>query len=261
MKFIVCVKEVPDTAEVRLDPETNTLVREGVPSIISPFDMYATEEALRMKDEHGGEVIAFSMGPLGVENNLRNLIAMGVDKAYLVSDRDFAGSDTLATSTVLSSAIKKLEPDYSIIFVGRQAIDGDTGQVGPGIAELLDIPQVMYVRKTLSINENKAIFLRILGEVREEVESQLPCLISLLKGENEPRLPSLRGMMKAKKAEIVKVTNQELNIPTENCGLDGSPTRVIKVFTPPPKGKAEIFDDKKDIQGAVDFLLKAIKNE
>ncbi len=259
MKYVVCVKEVPDTIEVKLDPVTNTLIREGVPSIISPFDMYATEEALRMRELYGGEVIVLSMGPPGVEKNLRNLIAMGVDRAYLISDRAFAGSDTLATSLVLSEAIRKFIPDYSLIFVGRQAIDGDTGQVGPGIAEKLGIPQVLYVRKVISLEGGRGIFLRILEDFSEEVESSLPCLISILKGEQEPRLPSLRGMLRARKAVIPVLSNEELQIPGELCGLDGSPTRVIKVFTPPPRGRAVIFNNRKDIVGAVDFLLKAIK--
>ncbi len=146
MKFIVCIKQVPDTTEVRVDPQTNTLIREGVPAIVNPFDLYAVEEALVLKERFGGEVVAISMGPPQAEEALREVISMGVDRAILVCDRKFAGADTLATSLTLSAAIRKVG-DFDIIFTGKQAADGDTAQVGPGIAELLDVPQATFVRK------------------------------------------------------------------------------------------------------------------
>ncbi len=258
MRFVVCVKEVPDTTEIRIDPETNTLIREGVPAIINPFDMYAVEMALEARESYGGEVIVVSMGPPKVENNLRNLLAMGVDKAILLSDKAFAGADTWATSNTLSTAIRKIICEFDLILVGRQATDGDTGQVGPGIAEFLGIPQGMYVRKIISLNEVRGRFERIIENGTEIIELPLPALISVVKGEKEPRLPSLRGMLRSKKETIPIFSRESLEIPENDCGLKGSPTRVIKVFTPPQRSQGKLIVPRSKDE-AVEFIINCLK--
>jgi len=237
MDIIVCLKQVPDTTEVKINPETNTLIREGVPSIINPFDENAIEAALQLKEKHGGTVTAISMGPPQAAEALRTTIAMGVDEVILISDRAFAGSDTWATSYTLSRAIQKIGK-FDLILCGKQAIDGDTAQVGPGIAEWLGIPQVTFAFK-VEINGNKAKVERMLEEVNEIVECPLPVVVTVVKQMNEPRLPSLKGMMKAKKAEIKTLTAADIEADPTNVGLNGSPTNVVRIFTPPPKGGGE----------------------
>ena len=237
MNIIVCIKQVPDTTEVKINPETNTLVREGVPSIVNPFDENAVEAALQLKEKHGGKVTVISMGPPQASEALKNTLAMGADEAILVSDRAFAGADTWATSYTLAQAIKKLG-DYQLIFCGKQAIDGDTAQVGPGIAEWLSIPSITFGVK-IELNGNIAKIERLLEGTNEIVEAPLPLVITVVKQINEPRMPSLRGMMKAKKAEIKTLSASEIEADTKNIGLNGSPTQVVKIFSPPPKGGGE----------------------
>ena len=251
MKFIVCIKQVPDTTEVRVNPETNTLIREGVPAMVNPFDLYAVEEALILKKKFGGEVITVSMGPPQAEQALREVISMGVDKAILISDKRFAGADTWATSLTLSAAIRKIG-DYDIIFTGKQAADGDTAQVGPGIASFLDIPQATFVRKVDELDpEKRTIRLQSMWEEGSELlELPLPCLITTVKELNEPRLPSLRGKLAARKAEIPIWTFDDLEVKEEDVGLEGSPTQVIKVFPPPPRAEGELYADKESLESA-----------
>ncbi|MFP4458109.1 MAG: electron transfer flavoprotein subunit beta/FixA family protein [Candidatus Zixiibacteriota bacterium] len=241
MRIVVCVKEVPDTTEVKIDPETNTLIRSGVPSIINPFDLNALEEALKLKDNIGAEVIVLSMGPPSVEKNLRELLAMGSDKAILLTDRAFAGADTWATSLTISEAIKKIG-DVDLIITGKQAIDGDTAQVGPGIATFLDYPQVMFAQSIIDTSDSSIKLRRSIEDGHQVVEIQLPAVISIIKGSSDPRLPSLRGMMKAKKAEITKLTLDDLGLEPDNVGLSGSPTRVVKIFSPPKKEDGEKWE-------------------
>jgi len=241
MHFVVCIKQVPDTTDVRIDPETNTLMREGVQSIINPFDMYAIEEALRLKAEVGGKVTALTMGPPQAEAALRESISMGVDEGILVSDRAFAGSDTWATSYTLAMALKKIG-DYSIIIFGKQASDGDTAQVGPGVATHLDLPQITYVRKVEEIDENKIVAERLLEAGYEVIESPIPCIMTVVKEINEPRLPSLKGKMAAKRAEIITWGAEDIGAESDKLGLDGSPTKVVKIFTPPPRGGGEMLE-------------------
>lgn len=240
MDIVVCIKQVPDTTEVKINPETNTLIREGVPSIINPFDENAIEAALQLREKHGGKVTVITMGPPQAAEALRNAIAMGVDEVILISDRAFAGSDTWATSYTLAQTIKKIN-SYDLIICGKQAIDGDTAQVGPGIAEWLNIPQVTFAVK-IEADGNKARVERLLEEVNEIVETPLPAVITVVKQINEPRLPSLKGMMKAKKTEIKPLTAQDIDADLKNIGLNGSPTQVIKIFTPPPKGGGETLN-------------------
>lgn len=245
MHFVVCVKQVPDTTDVKIDPETNTLIREGVESIINPFDMYAIEEALRLRDRLGGKVTALSMGPPQAEKALREAISMGVNEAILLSDRAFAGSDTWVTSYTLAAALKRIG-DFSVILFGKQASDGDTAQVGPGIAAHLDLPQITYVRKVEEIDENRIVAERLMETGYEVVESPLPCVLTVVKEINEPRLPSLKGKMAAKKAEIPVWGAAEIAADPDKLGLNGSPTKVIRIFTPPPRGGGEMLEGELD---------------
>ena len=194
MNIIVCIKQVPNTTDVKIDPVKNTLIREGVESIINPFDMYAIEEAVRLKERFGGKVTVISMGPPQAEAALKEAISIGCDEAILISDRKFAGSDTWATSYTLSCAIKKIGV-FDIILCGKQASDGDTAQVGPGISTHLNIPQVTYVKKIEEIKDNKARVERMTEEGYDIVETPIPCLFTVVKEINTPRLPSLKGMM------------------------------------------------------------------
>jgi electron transfer flavoprotein beta subunit len=244
MNIVVCIKQVPETTEVRINPETNTLIREGVPSIINPFDENAIEEALRIKEAHGGKVTVITMGPPQAAEALRKALAMGADEVILISDRAFAGSDTLATSYALSQAIKKMG-QYDLIICGKQAIDGDTAQVGPGVAEWLGIPQVSFVVKT-KFEGSKLAAERLLEDENEVVEVPLPALISVVKQINEPRYPSLKGQMRAKKATITTWTAKDVGADENKIGLKGSPTWVVKIFTPPQKSGGEILTGEVD---------------
>jgi len=258
MKIVVCIKQVPDTTDVKIDPETNTLIREGIASIINPFDTYAIEEGLRLKEAHGGTVTVITMGPPQAEEALRETISLGVDEAVLVSDRAFAGSDTWATSYTLAEAIKSLG-DYDVILCGKQAIDGDTAQVGPGIATHLDIPQVTFVQKVREVSAKKMVVERMMEEGFDVLEVSLPCLFTVVKGINEPRLPSLRGKMRSKKAEIKKISNEDLKLDTNDLGLDGSPTVVNRIFTPPVREGGKIFDG--DPAGAVNEIVDIVTKD
>ena len=257
MHFVVCIKQVPDTTDVKIDPKTNTLMREGVASIINPFDMYAIEEALRLKEKIGGKVTALCMGPPQADSALREAIAMGVDKGILVTDRAFAGSDTWATSYTLSMAIKKIG-DAGVIICGKQASDGDTAQVGPGIATHLDLPQITYVRKIEEINEQHIVAQRLLEDGHEFVDAPIPCILTVVKEINEPRLASLKGKMTAKKAEITKWTAQDIGADPVKLGLDGSPTKVVKIFTPPARQGGQILTGEPE--EIVSKLVESLKD-
>ncbi|MBM4403982.1 MAG: electron transfer flavoprotein subunit beta/FixA family protein [Candidatus Cloacimonetes bacterium] len=238
MHIIVCIKQVPNTTEIRIDPVTNTLIREGVESILNPFDAYAIEEAVRLKEQHNATVTAISMGPPQVEETLREVIALGADRAVLLSDRKFAGADTWATSLTLAKAIQKLG-DYDLIITGQQAIDGDTAQVGPGIATHLGIPQTCFVRKIDSIDCRQMVVERLMEDGFDRVEMSLPAMISVVKEINSPRLPSLRGKRNAKTMELTRWNCDDLDIDEKEVGLNGSPTQVIKIFTPKIEKKTE----------------------
>ncbi len=254
MKIIVCIKQVPESASVKIDPNTHTLIRQGVKSIINPFDMNAIEAALQLKESHSGQVVAISMGPPQAEESLREAISLGVDEAILLSDRAFAGADTLATSYTLSMGVKKIGK-FDLIICGKQAIDGDTAQVGPELAEMLDIPQVCWVRKIVEIKNQTIVVERVLEDGYEVVETQLPVLLTVVKEINEPRLPSLRGKLNAKKKEIPLWDAQELGISPDEVGLAGSATQVIRTFTPSPR------KDKKTLHGEVKDIVKELIGE
>jgi electron transfer flavoprotein beta subunit len=262
MKIVVLVKQVPDTTEVRIDRETNTLIRDGVPSIINPFDMYALEEGLRIRERAGeGTVTVMSMGPPQVESALREAIALGVDDAVLLSDRAFAGSDTWSTSYTLAAGIRKLG-GCDVVLCGKQAIDGDTAQVGPGVAQFLDVPQVTYV-KSLKVVEGVATAERMMEDGHDVIRVTLPAVFTVVKDINEPRLPSLKGKMRAKRAEIVVWGQSDLDVDEAELGLDGSPTRVVKIFAPEPRGGGIVLDGDVDecVDKLVPELVSLLKNE
>ncbi|MGC2062751.1 MAG: electron transfer flavoprotein subunit beta/FixA family protein [Thermodesulfovibrionales bacterium] len=233
MKIVVCVKQVPDTAEVRINPETNTLMRDGVPSIINPYDMHAIEAGIQIREMVGGDVTAVTMGPPQAELALREAISMGIDKAVLLTDRLFAGSDTWATAYALYKAIAYIGAD--IIICGKQAIDGDTAQVGPEIAEFLDIPHIAYIRKVVEVRTDRIVVQRLMDDGFDVVESSLPVLLTVVRELNVPRLPSLKGKMAAKKAEIIKLAAADLKVDEQDLGLKGSPTQVRNIFAPEAK--------------------------
>jgi len=258
MNVIVCIKQVPDTTEVRINPETNTLIREGVESIINPFDLYAIEEGVRIKEKHGGTVTVISMGPPQVEVALREAISLGVDEAIHLCDRAFAGADTWATSYTLARGIRK-KGNCDIVICGKQAIDGDTAQVGPGIAVQLDIPQITYVKKIEEIKDSKIRVHRMTEEGYEVMEGDLPILISVVKEINEPRLPSLKGKMRAKKARITTWTAADIGAEEKLIGLDGSPTQVVNIFSPPPREGGRIL--RGEPEELADQLVDALEKQ
>jgi electron transfer flavoprotein beta subunit len=237
MHLVVAVKQVPDTGEVRIDGERGTLIREGVPSILNPFDAYAIEEALQWRDEIGGRVTVVSMGPPQAEAVLREAISMGVDDTVLLSDPAFAGADTWATSNTIARAVDKLG-EVKMVLTGKQAIDGDTAQTGPGIAASLGWPQLTFVGEVRELDEKHVVVRRETESGFELIDAPLPAVLTVLKDLNTPRLPSLRGKMRARKAEIPVWGLDDLGLREDQAGLEGSPTRVVKVETPPPRGKS-----------------------
>ena len=258
MHFVVCVKQVPDTTEVKIDPETHTLIRSGVESIVNPFDMYAVEEALRLKERVGGRVTALSMGPLQAEAALREVISMGVDEGILVSDAAFAGSDTWATSYTLAAGLRKIGA-FDLILCGNQASDGDTGQVGPGIAAHLGLPQITYARRIEEVDHEHIVAERLLEHGYEVIHATLPCLLTVVKEINEPRVPTLRGKIAARKAQIARWTAEDIRADSSKIGLDGSPTRVVQIFTPPVRTEGEILTGAADqVAGALIGRLKDV---
>jgi electron transfer flavoprotein beta subunit len=234
MHIVVCVKQVPNTTQVRINPETNTLVRDGVESIMNPFDENALEMALQLKEKHAGsKVTVLTMGPPQAAEILKEAVGRGADAVVLLCDRAFAGSDTWATSYALSTAIAKLEKPDLVLF-GKQAIDGDTAQVGPGVADWMGIPCIAYARG-IEISGGKAIVERAFEDGYERLEVALPCALTVLKEANVPRMASLRGKMAAKKLNIVPMTAEASGADLSKLGLSASPTRVVKIFSPPPK--------------------------
>ncbi len=244
MKIVVCAKQVPDTTEVKLDPKTNTLIRDGVPSIINPDDKAGIEAALQLKEKVGGTVTVVSMGPPQADAALREALAMGCDDAILVTDRAFGGADTWATSSTIAAALKKLE--YDVIITGRQAIDGDTAQVGPQIAEHLGIPQVSYAEEIMEATEGKIVVKRQFEDRYHIIEVKTPCLITALAELATPRYMTVHGIFDAYREKEVKVwTLEELKdtVDMANIGLKGSPTNVKQSFTKQAKGKGLYYKD------------------
>jgi len=241
VNIVVCIKQVPATTKVKIDPETNTLMREGTESIINPFDTYALEEAIRIKEKLGGKVTAVTMGPPQAEEALREAIAMGVDDVILLSDRKFAGADTLATSYTLSKGIKKIG-QFDLIICGKQTADGDTAQVGPELAQKLGASIVTYVSQIKNIEDGCIQFQRMIEDGYEVIEAEMPLVITVVKEISEPRVPSLRGMMRAKKAEIMTWSAKDIGADDEKIGMSGSPTQVVRIFAPEVSKKGEIIE-------------------
>ncbi len=261
MNIFVLTKQVPDTSEIKIDPVKNTLIRDGVPSILNPFDACALEKALQIKDANPEvKIVTISMGPAQAEGMLRETLAVGADKAYLITDRKFAGSDTLATSYILSQSIKKveeLEGKADLIFAGKQAIDGDTAQVGPEIAEDLDIPQVTYAIDAKL--EGQVLRVRRQLDLGDQiVEAQLPALVTFTKTD-DLRFPNMKMKLKARKAEIPQVTLADMtDIDQTRIGLKGSPTRVRKTYTPSVTKEGLIIEGK-EAEASVDELVAALE--
>lgn len=264
MNIIVCIKQVPETTEVRINPETNTLIRDGVKSIINPFDVYAIEEGIRLKEKFGGKSFVITMGPPQAEAALREAVSLGIDEAILISDRAFAGGDTWATSYTLSKAIQKMAKEFvpfDLVLCGKQASDGDTAQVGPGISAFLDIPQVTYVKKIEEIKDGRARVERMSEEGYDILVSPLPAVFTVVKEINTPRLPGIKGMMRAKSAKITVWSAKDIGAEPSNVGLSGSRTSVVKIFTPPArKGGEMLSGEVPEVAEKLAGLLKDIVN-
>ncbi len=249
MHAIVCIKQVPDSGQIRVHPVTNTIMRQGVPTIINPYDLFALEEALRLRDKVGGSVTVLTMGPPMASDSLRKALAYGADRAVLLTDRFFAGSDTLATSYALASAIQKVQEVYGaadIVFTGKQTIDGDTAQVGPGIARRLELLQLTYVQKIVEIDlEGRSITVERRAEGgTQTLKTRLPCLITALEGINAIRRGSMMDVLNAARAEVVTWSAADAGIADlSKCGLRGSPTVVKRVFAPTPRAEKAHFVD------------------
>ena len=265
MKILVCIKQVPDSAQIRVHPVTNTIMRQGVPTIINPYDLFSLEEALRLRDKLGGEVTVLTMGPPMAAESLRRALAIGADRAVLLTDRFFAGSDTLATTYALSAAISKIEKVFGrqdIVFAGKQTIDGDTAQVGPGVAKRLGLLQLTYVSKIVECDPEKS---EVVVERRAEggvqvLKTATPCLITMLEGSNDVRRGDFADSLRAARAEIVTWSAKDAEIEDlTKCGLKGSPTIVKKVFAPSPRSeKAAFVEPEKLAADTAESLITAI---
>lgn len=257
MKIIVCIKQVPDTTEVKLDPVTGTLIRDGVPSIINPDDKGGLELALELKDKYGAEVTVITMGPLQAEAVLREAFAMGADKAILLTDRKFAGADTLATSNAIAGAIRTL--DYDLVITGRQAIDGDTAQVGPQIAEHLDIPQVTYLQSLKYDGKNTFTIRKATEDGYQIVAVDSPCLVTVLSTANKARYMTVRGIVEAFDKTIEVWGADKIDVEESKLGLKGSPTKVKKAFTKGIKSAGQVYE--VDTEEAIGILVSKLKEK
>ena len=260
MHIVVCVEQVPDTTNVRINPETNTLMREGVESIMNPFDEYALEEALRLKDAMGARVTVVSMGPPQADAVLREAMARGADDGVLLTDRAFAGADTLATSYAIAQAIKKINARPDLVLFGKQAIDGDTAQVGPGVSEFLGYPLVTYA-KSIKVEGDTYTVETMMDEGVDVIEGKLPAVMTVVKEASTPRFATLSGWMQAKKADIPRWGAKDVNAELTMCGLDGSPTKVVKIFAPPVKTGGTRMDGREQPSTAVDAIVKLLQEK
>ncbi|BCS55779.1 electron transfer flavoprotein subunit beta/FixA family protein [Geobacter sp. SVR] len=263
MLIVACIKQVPDTTQVQIDPVTNTLVREGIPFIVNPYDTHALEEALRLKDRFGCGVVAISMGPPNAEATLKKALALGVDKAILLSDRVFGGADTLATSNVLAAAIGKLNAEMDevgLVLCGKQTIDGDTAQVGPGIASRLNYQQLTLVDRIEMLDPvNKKIRVSRKLEGRHEiVEAPLPAMLTVVRELNRPRYPKVPMRLMAAEAQVEVWNNQVLKLDEQKIGLKGSPTWVSKIFSPERVQGEILGDGYADPQGTARLLIEKL---
>jgi len=262
MRIAVCVKQVPETKSVKMDPETRTVIRQGVQAIINPLDLYAIEAALVLKELYNAQITAISMGPPQAVTALKEAVAMGVDEAVLVSDRAFAGSDTWATSYILAGAIKQLG-DFDLILCGERATDGDTGQVGPEMAAALDLPVISYVNHINELQDGKLKVSRLVESGTEKLSMQLPGVLTVVKEIGEPRLPTFRGKLKAKEIEFPSFDLETLKLDKSLIGLKGSPTRVVKIFRPEVVRNCELIKAETEAQTveAVDAMLAFMEDK
>jgi len=263
MRIIVPIKQVPETGAVKMDEATGTMIREGVEAIVNPLDLYGIELALRLRDGAGsGEVVAVTMGPPKADKAIREAVAMGCDRGVLVSHKAFAGSDTWATSYVLAAAIRRLAP-LDLIVCGERATDGDTGQVGPGIAAFLDLPVVTYVSKVRDADDASMVVERLVEDGHEVLEVQRPAIITVVKEVGDPRLPTLRGKQKARRADVPVWGPDDLDVEPGNLGLNGSPTRVVKIHKPTVARQCEklIANDGESMADAVERVVEFLKQK
>jgi electron transfer flavoprotein beta subunit len=258
MDIIVCIKQVPGSTDIKIDPATNTLIRDSADAVINPFDAHAVEAGVALKEQYGGSVKVLSMGPPQASEAIKQAISVGVDEGFLISDKEFAGADTLATSYTLSAAVRKMA-SYDLIICGKQTLDGDTGQVGPEMANHLGIPCTTFIRKIVEVKDGFMKAERLIEEGYEIVEFPLPAVISVVKELNEPRMPSIRGLMAAKKAEVPVWTAQDIEADKERIGLSGSPTWVVKTFTPVREKNNVIFEGEPEKQ--VSDLVARLRDE
>ena len=260
MRIIIPIKQVPETGKVKMDPVSGTMIRTGVESIINPLDLYAIETAIRLKEKHGGTITVISMGPPQAMKAIKEAIAMGCDDGVLLSDKTFGGADTWATAYTLVMGIKKLG-SYDLILCGERATDGDTGQVGPGMAAMLNLPLVTYVGKMDLVEEASLQAERLVEGGREVVKAQLPALMTVVKEIGVPRLPTLRGILRAKTAEIKTWGPDDISVDPALIGLNGSPTRVVRIHHPQVtrKGEQLVVKDLADIEKAAQKIVEFMK--
>jgi electron transfer flavoprotein beta subunit len=260
MRIVVPIKQVPESSNVKMDPETGTVIRAGVETVVNPLDLYALEAALRLKEQYGGTVSALSMGPPQAVKALKEAVAMGCDGAALVSDRQFAGSDTYATSYILSQAIRHMG-NFDLIVTGERATDGDTAQVGPGIAAWLDIPLATYVSTIGALEAGRVHLERLVEEGYQRLAVPLPCLITVVKAVASPRLPTLRGKIRSMELDIPILSTGNMDMDAGKLGLAGSPTRVVRIDTPriTRGGRALSVQDEGSLKTAVDEVLTLLE--
>jgi electron transfer flavoprotein beta subunit len=259
VKIVVPIKQVPESGNVKMDGETGTVIRAGVETVVNPLDLYALEAALRLREQYGGTVSAISMGPPQAMKVLKEAVAMGCDDAVLVSDRKFGGSDTYATSYTLSRAIR----GYDIIITGERATDGDTAQVGPGIAAWLDIPLATYVSKIEGLERGYLQVERLVEEGCQQLAVPLPCLITVVKAAASPRLPTLKGKLRSMDAPIPVLGAEAMELDAGKLGLSGSPTRVVRIMSPKITrgGRAIHVHDENSLRAAVDELMALLETK
>jgi electron transfer flavoprotein beta subunit len=263
MHIVVCIKQVPDSAQIRVHPVTNTIMRQGVPTIINPYDLFALEAALQLRDQFGGEVTVLTMGPPSAEDSLRKALTFGADRAVLLTDRFFAGADTLATTYALATAIRKISETFGapdLVFTGKQTIDGDTAQVGPGIAKRLGLLQLTYVARIREVDpEARTIEAERRSEGGVQVlKTRLPCLITMLEATNEIRRGGMVDALRAARAKVVIWSAKDAGVEDiSKCGLKGSPTIVKRVFAPSPRADKAAFVDVAD-RAPADALIEAL---
>lgn len=261
MNIVVPIKQVPETGNVKMDPETGTMIRDGVESIVNPLDLYAIEGALQLREEHGGTLKVVSMGPPKAEKAIREALSMGCDDGILLSDRKFAGADTWSTSYVLSEAIKTMS-DFDLIICGIRATDGDTGQVGPEIAAFLDLPLATFVSRVVELGVDSVTVERLVEGGYETIKLPTPCLITVLKEIADPRLPTLRGKQAAREKDIPVMTRDTMDVRDEYLGLKGSPTRVVKIATPKVTRNGVFVDVRKTgVKKAVEELINFLEEK